>query len=338
MRGVRARLLPFWRCNSGEAKPSAAPTPFSLPAIRRLLGDRRVSIVDGGARGELFAPVNQIESQWRRVVRFEPDAVAEVSEDGAQAVVRRALWSTDCTIDLHLTRTRSCSSVYPPDKRLLSGFVDLLGTAAREVEEQQAVLATSIDAAFRDAGLSGPDFIKLDVHSAEYEALSGASRALAESTVGILVEVWPLPIHRGQHSFAELDELVQQAGFVPFDVAVGCWPRKPPVAARYLSRPQAVQFEMLYLLDASGDCVGRHPPGRVATLIGFAALFGHVTYAMQVALDAVEHRVLTNDDGDEIISGLVALSRISPTQAAISAITQRVRRRLAVLELPVAGR
>lgn len=177
--------------------------------------------------------------------------------DCGDSVVSAALWYETGTVPLHLTHERPCSSVYPPDMRILSAFVDILGVRGRDVERRVDVPATTIDDALPRLGLVQPDFIKLDVHSAEYEALAGAQRALLESVVGVLVEAWPVAIHAGQHSYADLDTLLQGAGFLPFETNVGRWPHRLSSPIRYASHPQSVQFEILTFStpEASG-CSG----------------------------------------------------------------------------------
>jgi FkbM family methyltransferase len=327
--------MPFRTLRSAEELRAGF---FSSEVYRRIVSGRRPVIVDGGARGSIFHPVVHIPPEHRTLVRFEPDETAPFAGESDEHVIRAALWSEPAHVQLHITRGPACSSIYPPDKRVLSGFIDELGLPAREVDRRLSVPATSIDAALSDAGLPGADFIKLDIHSAEYEALLGARQALTSTTVGVLVECWPLAIHTGQHSFAELDQLMQGAGFVPFDIAVGAWPRKPPVSTRYASRAQSVQLEILYLLDASGSRVSRFDSERVAMLIAFAELFGHVTYALQVVRDAAACEILSEQDSNEITTELTRLNHMPWWRYALSAGARRVSARLSTLAVPVAGR
>jgi FkbM family methyltransferase len=310
---------------------------FTSPVIQRLV-DRRVVIVDGGARGVLVPPLDGIPAHGRTLVRFEPDTSAVIREEPNEKVVRGALWSEPGSVTLHVTREPACSSIHKPDERILAGFIDLLGFPARNVEQRVSVPATTLDAALADAGVGDADFIKLDIHGAEYEALLGSRLALSRTAVGVLVEGWPVAIHAGQHSFAELDQLLQEQGFLPFDIALGNWPRKPPIPARYASRPQSVQVEVLYLLDAAGSRASSFSPERIAVLIAFAELFGQTTYAMQVARDAAANGVLSGSDSDEIISAVAQLNRVPWWRHAIGAAARRVRDRLDALVIPIAGR
>src|SRR5437763_15857098 len=84
-------------------------TLFSSAPIRRLLHDRRVVLVDGGARGALPPPLDRIDPAHRWVVRFEPDESAEVDEGPGERSVRHALWSHAGRVECNLTMLRSCS-------------------------------------------------------------------------------------------------------------------------------------------------------------------------------------------------------------------------------------
>jgi FkbM family methyltransferase len=324
------------------ASPLRDPSPrdslFSSQRLRAILGDRPVIIVDGGARGGVTPPLDRIATNRRVVVRFEPDLGATVDTGPSEKVLRKALWSAPGSVELHLTRERSCSSIYPPDTSLLSRFIDVLGPSGRHVDECVEVPATSIDEALGAAHLGLPDFIKLDIHGAEYEALVGASEALANQTVGVLVESWQVPIHRGQHPASQLDGLLQNLGFRPFQTAIGSWPLKPARPARYVSRPQDVQLETLYFLDFLDDSSSTPSRARIVLLVGFAELFGHVSYAVQLVRFAARKGLITDAEGFALESDILARNRISPSRLILSACAERLRNALDRVIVPVAGR
>jgi FkbM family methyltransferase len=314
------------------------PPPFLDSAIyRRLTGERRVVIVDGGARGELVPPLDRIRAPYRTVVRFEPDAEAEIVTSEGEIVLRKALWSHAERVKLHITMEPSCSSVYPPDRRLVSSFIDILGLPARNVRSEVEVDADSIDHLMTEAGVRQPDLIKLDIHSAEYEALQGAEQSLASSTVAILVECWPVPIHLGQRSLADLERLVASKGFLPFEVAVASWPRKASVSDRFVSKSQSVQFEVLYLKDVIGRDDVDLSVDTAVTLIGFAELFGQVAYALQVAEDCRERGILSSADERSIREELLRTHRVPRWRHLVSKVARRIQRTLAPLVLNVNG-
>lgn len=253
---------------------------------------RRLRIVDGGARGHLEPPLDRISPEHRTVARFEPDAAADVT--AGDQVIRKALWSHAETLTLHVTAEPSCSSIYPPDMTLVERFIDPVGAPARTVVDKIQVEGAAIDEVFPAA-----DFVKLDVHSAEYEALVGAERALRSTVSGVLVEAWPVPIHEGQHTAAEVELLLAGHGFLPFDITVGRWQWRT-------GGSQAVQTETLYLFDIRRD------PRRALTVAGFAHLFGHVGYARAAGETAGVH-----------IEYAVGASRIATLRSRLACRAQR---------------
>jgi FkbM family methyltransferase len=312
-----------------------SPPFFSSPAYERLSRGRKLVVVDGGARGELVPPLDRIPVDRRTAVRFEPEPAAPILQNDGEIVLRKALWSAPTKLKLHITNEPSCSSVYPPDDRLVASYVDLLGHPARKVRVETDVEADAIDRMLPEAGVASPDFIKLDIHSAEYEALEGAQEALKTSVVGLLVECWPVPIHRGQRTFADLDRLITSLGFLPFEVAVGVWPLKSPVRQRYTSKGQSVQFEILYLKDVHERDLTKMSVPSFAALIGFSELFGQVTYALQATASAEAQGLLTADEAAAVRGELLRLNRVSLLRHFVSKVARRTRQVLNPLILPV---
>src|SRR5205085_9420354 len=108
--------------------------------------------------------------------------------------------------------------------------------------------------------------------------------------------------------------------------------------ARYVCRPHSIQFEILYLLDAAGDRIAAYSASRVAALVAFAELFGHVSYAVHVAQNAAEHGVIDRTASDEIAAEAFLRNRVSLLRFLLSATAKRLREALAPLVLPIAGR
>ncbi len=248
------------------------------------LADSPLVVVDGGSRGQVFAPFDKVPADRLLVARFEPEPGAPIEVRATDVTFRQGLWRDESTQTLHVAREPSTSSIYPPDERVLTQFVDRIGWPPRQTAARVSVPCIGIDAAFRTAALPAPDFIKLDIHSAEFEALEGAAEALKTSAVGCLVEAWPVPIHRGQHSAAEVEVLLNRAGFLLFEHRERhAWRRKS--AAGY-SKPQLTCLESLYFRDVLGTPeLATWPAVRLLKAAALADLYGHIDYAVQL-LDA----------------------------------------------------
>jgi FkbM family methyltransferase len=80
------------------------------------------------------------------------------------------------------------------------------------------VRATTLDAL--TASLPRVDLVKLDLEGAELRALQGARRLLAERRPALLIELEPDHLGRLGGSVAQLESLLEGAGYAAFDIAV----------------------------------------------------------------------------------------------------------------------
>ncbi|MBC7448110.1 MAG: FkbM family methyltransferase [Hymenobacteraceae bacterium] len=262
----------------------ARPLLLTSALWLRALAGQPLVVVDGGSRGRVFAPLDRVPADRLLVARFEPEPGAAVEVRATDVTFRQGLWRDESTQTLHVAREPSTSSIYPPDERLLTQFVDRIGWPPRQTVARVEIPCTTTDAAFQAAGLPAPDFIKLDIHSAEFEALEGAAGALRDSVVACLVEAWPAPLHRGQRTAAEVEVLLVKAGFLLFEHRERhAWRRKS--AAGY-SKPQITILESLYFRDVLGTPeLATWPAARLLKAVALADLYGHIDYALQL-LDA----------------------------------------------------
>jgi FkbM family methyltransferase len=241
----------------------------------------RITVVDGGARGGLIDPFNRVRSGVH-VVAFEPDPDAQVlaPSRGETTHVPKGLWSETGDIDLHLAHNRSTSSVYPPNHALLELFPQRIGSPPRTTERLIRVPAISIDEAVATSLCPPPDFIKLDVHSAEYEALVGASRSLAD-VAGVLVETWHGPVHQGQRLHGAIETFLNDHGFLLFHLEPrSAWRVALDGDPFELDRPWLVGSESLFFRDFTATKAASARAAIVA--IAFADLFAYDSYAIRL--------------------------------------------------------
>ncbi len=206
-------------------------------------------VIDGGARGEVFPPFNEIKSDLE-VVAFDPDPEADISNDNdhfKKIIIPKALWNTSESINLHIAVDPSTSSVYPPNVELLNKFDPIYAGDVRVTEKIISVDGTSIDECIYKKQFASPDFIKLDVHSAEHEALSGSKKALTDSVLGVLVETWHHPIHEGQYLHSDVESFLNENDFFLFDqYPVGRWDFKKNGIVRKMNKACYVLSESLF--------------------------------------------------------------------------------------------
>jgi FkbM family methyltransferase len=259
-------------------------------------------VVDGGSRGGPFAPFDSV-SAGVQVIEFEPDADA-----ADEHTVPKALWNRSGTIEIHLAVNRSASSVYPPNLELLRPFPDQIGAPARRTESKAEVEAISIDDAVERGLCPPPDFIKLDVHSAEYEALEGASRALESSVVAVLVETWHAPVHQGQHLHGDVERFLNDKGFHCFDHwPVAAWRYELDGEAATEDRPRLIAAESIFFKDFPA---GSEVSAKTAVFaIAAADLYEYTNYAVHLSRSFAARGTLSPELQAEIEGELLALRR-----------------------------
>lgn len=247
-----------------------------------LSGD--VVIIDGGSRNELFPPANKIT---KNAVVYAFDPSPEPNEYSVSIPVRHipfALWSQTGTVQLNVANRVGTSSVYPPDYEKLRKFNSRVGWEARRTVEQITVPSKSIDDAVNEGLCASPDLIKLDIHSAEYEALLGAELALENASI-VLVETWHHPIHRGQHLHGELETYLNKKGFFLSDIKkASSW--RPIYKGRELAgRAVTVGTESVFLRGTSPDLVKQ---------LIMLDMFGFYALALEAAAQLQREERLSN--------------------------------------------
>lgn len=265
---------------------AANPPRFIDSALfRRLAGPRLFTILDGGAANELFDPFVAVDHHIQ-IVAFEPNPEARRYDARVPVTfVDRALWDREEDVTLHLAQEPSTSSVYPPNTALLRLFNDRIGEPARRTVREITVPGLSVDAAVGRGLCPPPDFIKLDIHSAEFEALAGASQSL-DRCAGVLVETWHNPIHRGQHLHGEVEAFLNARGFQLFDLRFASnW--KHCVDGRELKSDRA------HLMGSESLFFRTRPPeDGLLFAIACADLFRYANYAVHLTRQARESGAL----------------------------------------------
>ena len=249
---------------------------LNYPEIIELLRADKIVIVDGGARGEIFSPFDRVDTEVWHAYRFEPDPGAEIISSSQSTVIPKALWKQEATIPIHIAKSPSSSSVYPFN-RSLQEEIDphILGRTVDKVVEVEAI---RIDSVFPNQQHPQVDFIKLDVHGCEYEILEGSQQQL-HSCLGLLVENWVIPIHKGQKTRADVEQFLNQSQFYLFEqYDVAKWARMPDS----FTKTQAIAVDSLYFPHLISDS---HRLTSIQALkqLGICELFEHYGYTWQLA-------------------------------------------------------
>ena len=181
-----------------------------------ILGERSAIVLDVGARW------GAEKAWWRlspvaKLIGFEPDTAecerlnAMHGDFKTDEHIPLALSDSCGSATLYVTSEPGCSSLYPPDVRLIDRYPELVCIRPeREVSVSCVTLDSWVDT--RPEILDAIAFMKLDAQGAELKILRRASKVL-DKCAGLEVEVEFNPIYRGQPLFHEVDALLRSAGF-----------------------------------------------------------------------------------------------------------------------------
>jgi len=175
-----------------------------------------------------------IEEPWKsqrnliNVVSFEPDKVEyekiKKEKRKQDVVLPYALCNEKKTIDLNLTKSRGCSSIFEPNFPFLEKFPNVERFA---IEEKEAVDSTTLDNLYETNILKNVDFIKLDTQGSELDILKGGEALIYNNIIGIQVEVEFKPMYKSQPLFNDVDIFIRNKfGLELFDIRKTYWKYK----------------------------------------------------------------------------------------------------------------
>lgn len=269
---------------------------LNQPAIVDILKKDNIVVIDGGARGDLFAPFNKVNKNIIKVIRFDPDPDASFNNVSPQDIVfHKALWNSSGKININIAKDPRASSALPFNRELQK-HIDPYYTE-RNVDKTVEVETISLDELLLQQKDLKIDFIKLDIHGAEYEVLKGATHTL-KNTIGLLIESWVIPIHKGQKLRAHVEVLAYDHQFYAFEENYQSkWIRNKSK----FTKEQPIAIDTLSFKDPILDNNITDSISAIK-LIGVANLFDHNGYALQLntyfytqgILDRKTHDLISN--------------------------------------------
>ena len=163
------------------------------------------------------------------------------------------------------------------------------------------VACTTIDAAFAELGIDGPDFIKIDTQGTELDVLKGAERALA-TCLALEVEVEFQPLYEGAALFRDIDAYVSGFGFELFDLRRTFFRRavSPPIEQR---KGQMIYGDALYFRDWRRLSADRNPLLRLA---GILLAYGYADVVTEIIKEADALAEADRQELADICAGLVS--------------------------------
>ena len=241
------------------------------------LKSEKFVFLDGGAAGEISEPFDVAKSVILPV-RFEPRGEGELVKSSHDIFIDGGLWSEDRKGTLHIAKNPRASSICPPNIKFLKQFNDKNGAPPRETQQLIEVPLRSIDSCVSNSEMPRPNFIKLDVHSAELPALLGSKNSL-DSCIGLLVETWNVEVHKGQNLHYEIEKFAIENGFEVYDsICAAGWHVKHNNQVNHNERRRYIGSEILFI---KSDVSKEHRLEKAFVL----SLFGFYSSAQNLICD-----------------------------------------------------
>lgn len=181
---------------------------------------------------------------------------------------------------LYVTGDPQCSSLYPPNEPFLNRFGGIRDMV--QLEFTVELETTTLDIALQEQGIEAIDFCQIDVQGADLQVLQGASHLLAQSVLGIQIEVEFSSLYLNQPLFADVDQFLRDRGFVLFDLATA---RRSRGIVQSIYRPgQLLWADAFYLRDplqAPTEAFWRQPD-RIFKLACIADVLEFTDYALEL--------------------------------------------------------
>lgn len=249
--------------------------------------DLSLTVLDGGAAGKMFEPFDKVQTDLK-VILFEPRTSSISKRDHVVQHIPGGIWNEREVRKLHVAHDPSTSSIYPPNLDFVKTFSPKIGYEARKTIKEELVELYSLDYAIKNDLCDLPNFIKLDVHSAEFEAIQGSINSL-DDCLGFLVETWNYPVHLGQKLSGEVEVLLNSLGFFQYYSHPNSrWLHEDGLFNAMSDRRHMVGSEILFFRQDV-------PSQLYFKYLSLLELFGYGVLAIQKYKEAVLHGHINED-------------------------------------------
>lgn len=182
----------------------------AIENLLKILNDPLV-IVDIGVRWGF-------QEHWKRLGSLVQLIGMDADEQEVQSLnnankgdefIPKVLGAENGYSEMYITQDPACSSLYPPDEKLIRNRPSMYVTSLVSTEK---VMITTFDRWAQTKHIPKIDFMKLDVQGAELDVLKGSESTL--QTVRMLeVEVQFNPLYQGVPLFGDVDGFLRKRGF-----------------------------------------------------------------------------------------------------------------------------
>jgi FkbM family methyltransferase len=219
-------------------------------ALKKLLADADLAILDVGARGKplahlkVLAPYTHIflcEPEDAEAMRLEKKLKSENFWKAA-SVVKDALASQEGEHVLYVTRQNGLSSLLKPNRHVVENYSyqSRSGASLRpdwDIVSEQKVHAITLDHAAQKYNMKNLALIKLDTQGSELDILKSGAETL-KNCGAVYVELEFKKFYEGQPLFSDVDIFLREKEFEIADIFItrlrrstlaGSYARKEPV-------------------------------------------------------------------------------------------------------------
>jgi len=260
-----------------------------------VVGSRKIGSADdyGSQAWQMFAPNLSVYG-------FDADADA-CDEANADLKNRNINWNevhiplalgkAEEERTLYVTKDPMCSSLFLPNENYLGRFKELSEYASLDFSLE--IDTTTLDSFCHSEGISGIDFLQIDVQGADLDVLRGASNIL-NTVLGVQIEVEFSHLYIDQPLFADVDIHLRDRELTLFDIRLThCLRSKSPLASKKRAG-QVLWGEADYLRDLIGTDVEaeKKNPERILKLACIADIQHFPDYALEILI------YLTTNHGD----------------------------------------
>lgn len=246
-------------------------------------------IIDVGARDgvhELFLPLGKLA----KVLAFEPDeeGFAELAADEtlngkmSEIVISPKALGDGTRQKFNLMTKATNNSLLRTNDVIVNRYSMELFRNVSHIEIDTHRLDDIIGG--KDARAAGfGEIVKIDTQASEYMILSNAPNMLANTTVGVIAEVWFAEVYENQPLFHDLCALMTKAGltfygFTSFFLRSG----KRLDKLSSLGRERALYADAIFLRDPFDKADGKVASRHFASLFVFAMITGYFDLALEL--------------------------------------------------------
>lgn len=269
------------------------PKLMDLKSIQRHLISDPIIYMDIGAAGPLDPPFNSVGEGLMRTIRFEPrdDAVIGKASD-RNMVVPVAVSNVKGSRNLYLTKNPKCSSLFPPNDKVLKRYEPKLARDGRELIRKDVVQVDTLDNLLAQGAIEVPDVLKIDTQGSEYEVIEGG-RSLLEGVSIVIVETWTEEVYVGIKNDAQVSSLLEGLGFNLLDSVVAARWKFDSSAPLITDQGSVIGYEKIFYRPEPLE--GRYVAwASVLDLFGFKSLGFKTVEELVTRGESLLYRFISN--------------------------------------------